>query len=82
MSNVLICKCKRKGHSGEPFENQIADPETGAAHGPNVVVSEGGEVVFTNSITCPKCGMKSHHPSDIKYEYCGNCNEFHDQMGL
>lgn len=27
------------------------------------------------SYTCPKCGMTSYHPDDIKYEYCGNCHK-------
>ena len=81
-SDTLICKCKRKGHDGEPVNWQIKDPETGAVHGPNVVVNESGEVTFPNSITCPKCGMTSHHPEDIKQNYCRNCHQFHDQMEL
>lgn len=28
------------------------------------------------SITCPKCGMTSHNPSDVKYGYCGMCHDF------
>lgn len=26
--------------------------------------------------TCPKCGMTSANPSDVKWSYCGNCNEY------
>jgi len=26
------------------------------------------------SITCPVCGMTSHHPMDIVEGYCGNCH--------
>lgn len=26
------------------------------------------------SITCPRCGMTSFHPTDIEQGYCGNCN--------
>lgn len=26
------------------------------------------------SYTCPKCGMTSYHPEDIKNQYCGNCH--------
>lgn len=33
-------------------------------------------------IKCPKCEMKSYHPDDIKYKYCGNCNEWHEFMYL
>lgn len=81
-SQELICKCDRPGHSGEPTENQILDPETGAVHGPNVVVSADGQVSFPKSITCPSCGMTSHNPNDIEQKYCGNCHKFHDQMEL
>lgn len=28
------------------------------------------------SITCPRCGLTSHHPMDIKYGYCGNCKDY------
>jgi hypothetical protein len=27
-------------------------------------------------ITCPKCGMTSYHPEDVKQGYCGNCHDF------
>lgn len=30
-----------------------------------------------SSITCLRCGMTSHNPNDVRYRYCGNCNEFH-----
>jgi ribosomal protein S27AE len=30
------------------------------------------------SITCPKCGMTSHHPKDISERYCGRCHQFHE----
>jgi protein-arginine kinase activator protein McsA len=32
------------------------------------------------SITCPKCGMTSHHPQDVLEKYCGNCHQFHSDM--
>lgn len=32
------------------------------------------------SITCPTCRMTSYNPNDVRYRYCGNCHEFHDQM--
>jgi hypothetical protein len=32
------------------------------------------------SITCPRCGRVSYHPTDIRQRYCGHCHEFHDQM--
>lgn len=28
------------------------------------------------SITCPKCGMTSYHPEDVKQGYCGNCHDW------
>lgn len=28
------------------------------------------------SITCPRCGMTSHHPVDVAERYCGNCHTF------
>lgn len=27
-------------------------------------------------ITCPKCGMTSYNPNDIRTGYCGNCHEW------
>ena len=32
------------------------------------------------SITCPRCGARSHHPKDIQERYCGRCHQFHDLM--
>jgi len=29
-----------------------------------------------NSITCPRCGMTSYHPEDIRQGYCGNCHDW------
>ena len=28
------------------------------------------------SITCPKCGMTSFNPNDIREGYCGNCHDW------
>jgi hypothetical protein len=28
--------------------------------------------------TCPHCGMVSHHPEDVRYNYCGRCHLFVD----
>lgn len=28
------------------------------------------------SITCPQCGMTSHHPTDQADGYCGNCHDW------
>lgn len=39
-----ICCCRRKGHSGEPIEQQILDPETNAVHTPGLIVHESGRV--------------------------------------
>jgi hypothetical protein len=38
------------------------------------MTTEGNPV--SDSITCPVCGMTSHHPEDIKQGYCGNCHAF------
>jgi hypothetical protein len=28
------------------------------------------------SITCPRCGMSSPNPNDIREGYCGNCHDW------
>ena len=28
------------------------------------------------SVTCPDCRMRSYHPDDIKWGYCGRCHAF------
>jgi len=33
-------------------------------------------------ITCLICNMTSYNPNDIKFEYCGNCNQFHNVLKL
>ncbi len=33
-------------------------------------------IVEWPSITCPVCGMTSHHPKDIAEGYCGNCHDW------
>ena len=33
------------------------------------------------SITCPKCGMKSYNPNDVREGYCGNCHEYTSPKG-
>lgn len=40
----LICTCKRVGHEGEPRDQQIADPETGAVYTPGLKIATDGEV--------------------------------------
>lgn len=37
--------------------------------------------VGPDGITCPQCGMTSHHPKDVSEKYCGNCHQFHEFMG-
>lgn len=27
-------------------------------------------------IACPKCGVRSYNPNDVKMRYCGNCHQF------
>ena len=29
-------------------------------------------------ITCPRCGMTSYHPEDVRQRYCAGCHIFHD----
>lgn len=36
----------------------------------------------SESITCPKCGMTSHNFNDARERFCGNCHQYHDQMGF
>ena len=31
-------------------------------------------------IVCPKCGMVSHNPNDVRERYCGNCHAFHEDF--
>jgi ribosomal protein L37E len=33
------------------------------------------------SFTCPRCGMTSYNPNDIRYRYCGNCHAFTEDGG-
>jgi transcription elongation factor Elf1 len=33
----------------------------------------------TPSFTCPKCGMRSYNPNDVRERYCGNCHLFIDE---
>jgi ribosomal protein L37E len=28
------------------------------------------------SFTCPRCGMTSYNPDDIREGYCGNCHDW------
>lgn len=39
-----ICECKKQGHNGEPRDQQVLDPETGAVHAPGLTITEEGEV--------------------------------------
>lgn len=34
------------------------------------------------NIECPKCNRTSYNINDIKYKFCGNCNEWHADMKL
>jgi hypothetical protein len=31
---------------------------------------------LAQSITCPRCGMTSHNPNDVREGYCGNCHDW------
>ena len=39
-----ICQCSRKGHNGEPRDQQILDPETGTVYAPGLEVDIDGKV--------------------------------------
>lgn len=28
------------------------------------------------SFTCPRCGMMSYHPDDVREGYCGSCHDW------
>jgi len=32
------------------------------------------------SIVCPICQIRSKHPQDIEFSYCGRCHGFHDDL--
>jgi ribosomal protein S27AE len=34
-------------------------------------------VLATNSITCPTCGMTSYNINDVEQRYCGKCHCFY-----
>lgn len=40
------------------------------------VRSAYGIPVATESFTCPRCGMTSYNPNDIREGYCGNCHDW------
>lgn len=39
-----VCDCTAKGHSGEPNDAQILDPETGTVYAPGLTVTQEGKV--------------------------------------
>ncbi len=39
-----ICKCMSRNHSGEPFNNQILDPDTGSVYAPGMEVKPDGTI--------------------------------------
>jgi protein-arginine kinase activator protein McsA len=39
-------------------------------------------VTTAPSITCPRCGMTSYNPNDIRERYCGNCHAYHDDIAM
>lgn len=28
------------------------------------------------SVTCPRCGLTSHHPKDVEQGYCSKCHDW------
>ena len=45
---------------------------------PLIVLYELGE--DGKSIKCLRCGMTSHHPTDVEQRYCANCHVFLDDI--
>ena len=39
-------------------------------------------MVEEESYTCPKCGMTSYHPEDVKHEYCANCHKTKQELEM
>lgn len=35
----------------------------------------------TPAITCPRCGMTSHNPNDVREGYCGHCHDWTGNSG-
>lgn len=31
---------------------------------------------------CPDCLMISHHPMDVRHNYCGNCHEYKEENAI
>jgi hypothetical protein len=54
-SKKRICECTKKGHSGEPRDQQIRDPFDGKIYAPGLTVGEGGEVTMSTT-PCFFCG--------------------------
>lgn len=43
-TDETICRCRKRGHAGEPRDSQVLDPETGDVIGPGLKVGLNGEV--------------------------------------
>jgi len=39
-----LCECTKKGHDGEPLDQQILDPSTGTVYAPGLKVDIDGKV--------------------------------------
>ena len=48
----LICKCRRKDHSGEVTDEQLLDPETGIVYAKALMVGPGGNIL-NKTWVCP-----------------------------
>lgn len=54
----FICRCTRRGHSGEPNLKQVEDPFTGNIHGPCAVIHPDGKVIISHSFVTMPDGTK------------------------
>jgi hypothetical protein len=52
-----------------------------AQYGENLTASQADAMRALPSFACPKCGLLSFHPNDIKERYCVRCHVFFDQKG-
>ena len=74
MMNCPACDSKRL-HAPEDWEYHPY-----AHHGWNGSSWTHPDLDQQPYIVCPKCGMVSHNPNDVRERYCGNCHAFHDDL--
>jgi hypothetical protein len=58
---IAIEECRPAARAGDPYAAGVVDML---------------EWCLGPGFTCPRCGMTSHHPTDIEQAYCGNCHDW------